>query len=332
MDTAKPAWDEELVDIVGDVRLDFMQIVLNGNGIPTLSYTTPDVEPAPSPAPLREVTTASRKTVLPLPSPPPARLLNISTRARVQTQDDVLIGGFIVTGSGPRKMVIRALGPSLQVDGTPVPGRLANPTLELFQQGNPVPIDSNDNWKENEAAVEATTLAPPNDLEAVIVRTLNPGAYTAIVRGQNRGTGIGLAEVYDLSAEVASELANLSSRGFVETGDNVMIGGFIVGPASAGGAKIVVRGIGPSLQKQLPAALEDTTLELRDKNGAQIGSNDDWQQSPRASEIQTAGLAPENSAESAILLPAVAPGAYTAILRGKGGETGIGLVEIYNVR
>ena len=323
VDTAKPIWQEELVDVVGSVRLDFIQIVLNGNNIPTISYTTPD-EGTVS----REVTTASRNTPL---AGLPGRLQNISTRARVQTDDNVLIGGFIINGATPKKVILRGIGPSLQANGAPFPGRLEDPVIELYQQGNSEPIATNDNWRDNEADVTATGLQPTNDFESAIVRTLSPGAYTAIVRGQNRSSGVGLAEVYEIAGSEEAKLLNLSTRGFVETGDNVMIGGFITGPANRGPTGVVVRGIGPSLKNQLPTALNDTTLELRDGQGNLIEENDDWQQSAGAAQIQTAGLAPGSSAESAILLPAAAPGLYTAILRGKGDTSGIGLVETYNI-
>jgi len=322
VDKASPVWNEELVDEVGFVRLDFMQIVVNGKGIPTISYTTPE----PDANTVREVTTASRKAPMPVAGDQ-ARLLNISTRARVQTDDNVLIGGFIITGFLPKQVIIRGIGPSLASN---VPGRLDDPMLELFQQGNPVPIASNDDWKENEAQVQATTLAPTNDRESALVRTLAPGAYTAIVRGKDRASGIGLVEIYDLG-DVTSTLANLSTRGFVETGDNAVIGGFIEGPLTGAGLKVVVRGIAPSLKNQLPAALDDTTLELRDANGGLLEGNDDWQQAAEASEIQNVNLAPTNTKESAILVPSLPPGPYTAILRGKGNTTGIGVVEIYNV-
>jgi hypothetical protein len=229
VDTAQPIWDEELVDEIGNivvdgqgtpVRQDFMQIVLNGNGIPTLSYTTPDV-PGP-PVQQRDVTTASRNTPMPPPAGPalPARLQNISTRARVQTDDNVLIGGFIINGSAPKKVIVRGIGPSLQASGAPFPGRLEDPVLELYQQGNATPIATNDNWRENEADVVATGLQPTNDSEAAIVRTLSPGAYTAIVSGQNRSSGVALAEVYEVGGTEEAKLLNLSTRGFVEAGDN----------------------------------------------------------------------------------------------------------------
>ena len=332
VDTATPHWDEELVDVVDNVRLDFMQIVLNGNGIPTISYTTPDVSPAPSQPPLRQVTTASRNTPLALPSDR-ARLLNISTRANAKTGDNIPIAGFIITGTAPKKVLVRAIGPSLQVNGAPVPGRLDDPTLELYQQGNSTPIATNDDWKEHQAEIVATNLPPSDDRESAIAQTLSPGTYTAVLRGKNNSTGIAVVEAYDVSNDASSILANISTRGFVETGDNVMIGGFIAGPANLAGTTIVARGIGPSLKTNgVASALDDTTLEVRDVNGVLLAENDDWAQSTSAADIQTAGLAPSNAAESAVLLPLVRPGNYTAILRGKNNTTGVGLVEVYNLR
>ncbi|MFL6584949.1 MAG: hypothetical protein ACJ8KU_10585 [Chthoniobacterales bacterium] len=330
VDTATPHWDEELVDVVDNVRLDFMQIVLNGNGIPTISYTTPDVSPAPSSPPPRQVTTASRNVPLPLTTSR-ARLLNISTRADVKTGNDIPIAGFIVTGSSPKKVLVRAIGPSLQVNGTPVAGRLDDPTLELYQQGNPSPIATNDNWKEHQADIEASGLPPKDDRESAIVMTLAPGAYTAVVRGKDNTTGIALAEAYDIGGEATSVVANLSTRGFVETGDNVMIGGFIAGPADLGPTTVVARGLGPSLKSQVPTAMDDPTLDVYDANGVILASNDDWQKSGDATEIQSLGLAPGDAAESVVLLPLVRPGGYTAILRGKNNTTGVGLVELYNI-
>lgn len=322
VDTAEPIWDEELVDEVGDVRLDFIQIVLNGNGIPTISYTTPEKKKE------REVTTASRKAPLPASAP---RLLNISTRARVKTGDNVLIGGFIITGTLPRPVIVRALGPSLKINRAPVPGRLSDPTLELYEAGNATPIATNDNWKAQRAAVKASGLPPPNDAESAIVRTLAPGAYTAVVRGKGGDTGIALAEVYDLGAGSDSQLANLSTRGFVELSDNAMIGGFIIGPKTAGPTNVVVRGIGPSLMPGIPGALDDPTLQLFDSNGTSLELNDNWQQSPGASKVQNVKLAPTKTAEAAIFAANLAPGGYTAVLRGKGQTTGVGLVEVYDV-
>lgn len=256
----------------------------------------------------------------PSPTPSPPHLLNIATRLRVQTGDNVLIGGFIITGTDPKQLVIRGIGPSLaQFFSDP----LSDPTLELYQ-GDTL-LATNNDWKESQAEVEATGLQPSNDLESAIVRTLVPGNYTAIVRGNGNSTGIGVVEAYDLSPSANSKLANIATRGFVDTGDNVMIGGFITG----GDAQIVIRAIGPSLGNfGVSGTLQDPTLELVNSNGGIIRSNNDWKESQQ-SEISATGLQPGDDREAALIesLPA---GNYTAIVRGAGNSTGIGLVEIYD--
>ena len=186
----------------------------------------------------------------------------------------MLIGGFIITGTDPKKVIIRGIGPSLAQFFS---GALADPTLDLYQ-GTTL-LTSNNNWKtDQQAEIEATGIPPSNDLESAIVRTLAPGSYTAILRGNNNTTGIGVVEVYDLSQTANSELANISSRGFVDAGDNVMIGGLIVGGGTGGGTvRVIVRAIGPSLSNSgLLGALQDPTLELHDGNGTTIRSNDNW--------------------------------------------------------
>jgi hypothetical protein len=260
-----------------------------------------------------------------------ARQLNISTRMRVQSGDNALIGGFIITGTNPKKVIIRGTGPSLTPFG--VPGALEDTTLELFA-GN-TSLAFNDNWKDTQAAeIQATGIPPTDDRESAIVQTLAPGAYTAILRGKDNTAGIGVVEGYDLTSNIPTKLANISTRGFVEAGDNVMIGGFIVGAglgnSGAGSARIVIRAIGPSLtQFGVANALQDPTLELHDGNGNTIGFNDNWQDS-QATEIQATGLAPTDEKESAIVRTLLT-GAYTAIVRGNNSGTGVGLVEAYNV-
>jgi hypothetical protein len=254
--------------------------------------------------------------------PPPAlptTLGNISTRLRVETGDNVLIGGFIITGAGPKKVLMRAIGPSL-----PLSGVLANPTLELHDDMGTLLV-SNDNWKDapNKQEIIDTTIAPTNDLESAILMTLDPGAYTAIVRGVNDATGIGLIEAYDLESTTDSQLANISTRGRVQTGDNVMIGGFIILGDEA--QEVIVRAIGPSLP--LAGKLANPVLELHDKDGATIATNDDWR-SDQETQIIDTGLPPNDDLESAIFA-LLAPDAYTAIVRGVNGTTGIGLVEVY---
>jgi hypothetical protein len=258
---------------------------------------------------------------------PSPKLLNISTRMQVLTDSNVLIGGFIISGSAPKKVIVRAIGPSLS---SFLQGALANPTLELHEPDGT--IISNDDWKDDQQAdIEATGLQPGNDLESAIVETLTPGAYTAIVQGKDATTGIGLVEAYDLDQPADSELANISTRGFIDTGDNVMIGGFIIGPDASGDTTILVRSLGPSLTALgVPGALEDPTLELHDGSGNTLVANDDWKDDQQA-DIEATGLEPSDDRESAIL-STLSPGAYTAIVRGALDSTGVGLVEVYHLQ
>lgn len=263
---------------------------------------------------------------------PPAQLLNISTRVRVQGGDKVGIGGFIITGAGEKRVLVRGIGPSLTSNGVPVEGRLQDPVIELFD-GNGVSITANDNWKDSpeRADIEASGLAPSNDAEAAIARTIPPGAYTAVLYGQGDSQGIGLVEAYDRDRGGASEMANISTRGVVETGDNVLFGGFIA-RARSGAANVIVRAIGPSLTgKGVPDALQDPTVELVNNNGETVDSSDDWKTSADQAEVTARGLAPQDDRESATF-ETVAPGNYTVIVRGKAETTGVGLVEIYNVK
>ena len=265
----------------------------------------------------------------------PTGAANISTRLSVGTGDNVLIGGFITQGNAPMKLVVRGIGPSL----LGVSGVLADPYLELHS--GMVTLASNDNWKDNlaggnqEEAIKNTGLMPTNDLESAILSVLDPGSYTAIMHGTNNGTGVGLVEVYNLGAasmDVSGEthLVNISTRGFVQTGDNVMIGGFINQGATP--TKVLIRGIGPTLtQAGVKGALANPVLELHGPRGGTIATNDDWVSDPtQKSAILATGLAPANGLESAILftLP-VGEDAYTAIVSGVNGTAGIGLVEAY---
>jgi hypothetical protein len=249
---------------------------------------------------------------------------------RVQTDDNVLIAGVIITGNGDKKVLFRALGPSLKSNNVPIPGRLADPVLELHDKNGAL-LTTNDDWKDSpqRSEIEASGVAPEDEKESVILRTLEPNPYTAIVRGKDRTTGIGLIEAYDLDTSVASVLANISTRGFVETNDNVMIGGFIAGNHT-GNTRILVRALGPSLKNVLPAALDDTFLELHDRNGATVATNDNWKENQRA-EIEATGIPPSHDLESA-MVRTVIPDAYTVIVRGKNNTVGVGLVEIYNIK
>jgi hypothetical protein len=233
-----------------------------------------------------------------------------------------LIGGFIVTGTQPKKVIVRAIGPSLSVAG-----KVTDPTLEL-RNGTGALIRLNDNWKDTQQAeIIATTIPPANDLESAIVQTLpaNGASYTAIVRGANNTAGIGLVEAYDLDRTVNSKLANISTRGLVQTGDNALIAGTIVLGSAA--QRVLVRAIGPSLT--FTGKLADPTLELRDGNGGLLRSNDNWKDTQQAEIIATT-IPPTNDLESAIVQTLPANGAaYTAIVRGATNTTRVAVVEIY---
>ena len=261
----------------------------------------------------------------------PSQAMNISTRARVETGDNVLIGGFIVTGSAAKTVIVRAIGPTLSQHG--VSDVLADPTLELHT-ANGALLRSNDNWRDDPSQASqiiASGLAPSSNLESAIIATLQPGKYTAIVRGKNSRQGIALAEVYDLDPAADSELGNISGRSFVQTSDDVMIGGFIIGN-NIGASKVIIRAIGPSLsQHGVSNVLANPTLELYDADGTLLGSNDNWRDDPdQAARIRAANLAPSNPLESAIWA-SLAPGNYTVIVRGKNNGLGIGLAEIYSL-
>lgn len=260
------------------------------------------------------------------------RPLNVSTRLRTQTGDNVLIGGFVIGGSEPKRVIVRAIGPSLAAAG--VPGVLADPVLELYNQVSAL-IASNDNWRSSQAAeIQGTPFAPTDDRESAIVITLAPGIYTGIVRGSGGTTGVALVEVYDLATGANSRLINISSRGRVETGDNVMIGGFVIGAGlgvnESGSVKVLVRAIGPSLAASgVPGPLLDPVLELHDGTGAILATNDNWKDTQQAS-IQATGLAPTDDRECAILIT-LPKGIYTGIVRGKNNSSGVALVEVYQV-
>jgi PKD repeat protein len=257
-------------------------------------------------------------------SPSAAQLLNISSRLRVEVGDNTLIGGFIVTGSDAKKVVVRALGPSTQV-----PGNVADTVLELHDSTGAL-VTSNDDWGSSTEAsqIQAAGLAPGNAKESAILRTLNPGAYTAVVRGKNGAVGTAVVEAYDLDSTSNSKLANLSTRGFVQTGDNILIAGFITGNRNAN-INVLLRAMGPSLAGVVPTALADPIMELHNSNGATLAINDNWQDSQKT-EIEQTGIPPGNPKESAIVA-SLPPGAYTAIVRGANGAIGNAVVEVYNL-
>ena len=258
----------------------------------------------------------------------PAQALNISGRARAETGQGVIISGFIVAGNAPKRVGVRALGPSLANFG--VSGPLADPVIQL-NRGDGSLVMANDNWKNSQQTeITGAGLAPSDDKEAALIATLTAGNYTAIVSGKNGGTGVALAEIYDLDQAADSRLANISTRAHIGTGSNVLIGGFITG-SKIGATRVAVRALGPSLQQfGITNPLPDPRLELHDANGALLASNDNWQSdASQAALITSYGLAPPNNLESAIAI-SLAPGAYTAIVTGKSNQTGIGLIEIYD--
>jgi hypothetical protein len=259
---------------------------------------------------------------------PAPEALNISTRLRVETGDNAMIGGFIVIGNAPKSLILRGIGPSLTSLG--IGDALADPVMTL-RGASGATIYQNDNWHDDpaqSAQISAAGLAPQDARESGIAATLSPGSYTAVLTGANQTTGVGLVEIYDTDRAADSRLGNISTRGFVQSGSNVMIGGFILGGAS-GNTRVAVRGLGPSLG--LSNFLSDPTLELHDSIGTMLASNDNWQDDPTsAAQLASNGLAPHNNLESGIFL-LLQPGAFTAILAGRNGGTGIGLVEVYNL-
>jgi hypothetical protein len=242
-----------------------------------------------------------------------------------------MIGGFIITGNTAKPLLLRGMGPSLTGAGVPANRVLLDPVLELHGPGGA--FVQNDNWKDSpfRSQFEGTPFQPTDDREAVIVATVQPGAYTAVLTGKGQTTGVGLVEAYDIDQSTDSQLANVSTRGYVQTADNVMIGGFILGGSTAD-TQVVVRGIGPSLsQFGLSNVLADPTLELHDGNGTTLITNDDWTDDPvSAAQLTAHGLAPQDPKESGIFT-SLPPGQFTAILAGKNGGVGIGLVEVYNI-
>jgi hypothetical protein len=286
-------------------------------------------------------TGASQNFTLQIEPPVTTNITNFSTRASVQTGQNVMIGGFIVQGTGPKKVIIRAIGPELTQYG--ITNALADPTLELYNGGGAL-VGSNDNWQtttiggsiniDQVSDILNSGFAPTDPREPAIITELPPGIYTTIVRGVNNTTGVALVEADDLSPETTAVLGNISTRGSVQTGENVMIGGFMV--QGTGTKKVIIRAIGPGLtQYGITNALANPTLELHDASGALIGSNDDWQTTiiggiiagNQVSDILNSGFVPTGASESAIIANLQA-GNYTAIVSGVNNTTGVALVEV----
>jgi hypothetical protein len=251
---------------------------------------------------------------------PAVHLANISTRLPVGAGDNVLIAGFTITGSQAKKVIVRGLGPLL-----PVNANLADPTLELHDSFGGI-VAGNDNWRDTQQdELKATTIPPTNDHDSAIVRNLAPGAYTAVLAGKGTTTGVGLVEVYDLDLTADSRLANIATRGRVGDGDDVLICGTIA--VGNGTTTVLFRALGPSTG--VPGALNDPTLELHDGQGATIATNDNWQDTQGAA-IQNTTIPPNDPREAAILRD-LTPGAYTAVVRGKNGTTGVAVIDAYQL-
>lgn len=255
----------------------------------------------------------------------PAALANVSTRTNVKTGEDVMIGGFIIEGTAAKKVVLRAIGPSLAAAA--VDGALADPLLKLLNSNGTL-IASNDRWNIAGQEVGALGLAPGDAREAALIATLPAGAYSAIVSGKRLASGVALFELYDLDP-ASSRIANISTRSRVESGDNVMIGGFILRDAKP--TKVIVRAIGPSLGlSDVSDALPDPTLEMYDGNGTLLAANDNWRTDQEAAIVDST-VAPADNREAAIV-STLAPGAYSAVIRGANGATGVALFEVYALR
>ncbi len=319
-DTAGQTVDAVMNSIISDRATLAADDINGGQFIYGAALQAPTPTPTPTPVP------TPTPTPTPAPTPTPSRLANISTRLKVGLGDDALIGGFIIKGSQPKKMILRAIGPSLSASG--LAGAMQDPILELHD-GSGRTIAQNDNWQTGGQAAEITAsgVAPSRSEESAVVATLSPGNYTAIVRGVNNTQGIALVEGYELDTP-ATRLVNLSTRGRIGTGDEVLIGGLIV----RGGLpkKVIVRALGPSLSGSVPGALADPTLEMYDSSGTLIAANDNWSTSPQRAEIIASTVPPSNSLESAVVV-SIPPGAYTAIVRGVNDTSGVGLVEVYDL-
>jgi plastocyanin len=333
--------------MVGTVNVAAATPTPTPSATPTPTVTpTPTATPTPTSTPTPTATATPTPTPTPSPTPTPtpmATSLNVSTRLEVGTGDQVLIGGIIITdtqssgsaafaATAGKRVLLRAIGPSLVNPPTNIPNALPDPVLELHA-GDGSLITSNDNWVDSpdKAEIEATGAQPTNDLESAIIATLDPGAYTAIVKGANDVTGIGVVEAYDLDPNNGSLFSNIATRGLVQTGDNVLIAGFILGPDGTADAPILIRAIGPSLpSSQVPDPLADPVLDLYDSNGTRLESNDNWMDSPDKAAIEATGIPPTNDLESAIY-DTLPTGAYTAIVSGKNSTTGVAVVEVYRL-
>jgi hypothetical protein len=285
------------------------------------------VAPLPTPTPTPTATPTATPT--PTPAKSASHLANISTRMKVGTGQNVLIGGFIVKGSQSKTLILRAIGPSLTASG--VANVLADPVLEVHDSTGAV-IASNDDWQESAQAsqIQQSGLAPTSSAESAILITLSPGNYTAVVSGYGGAQGNGLVEAYEMDTN-STRLVNISTRGRVGTVAEPMIGGLIVQGGTA--KKVIIRALGPSLgtgANPIVGALADPILELRDSSGNLLAVNDDWANSSQVADILASTIPPVNSSESAIVAT-LGGGNYTAIVRGVKDTSGVALVEVFDL-
>lgn len=275
--------------------------------------------PFPPPTPTPSATPAATPANESAPT-----LVNVSTRAHVGSGDQVMIGGFIITGAEPKNVLLRGLGPSLGQAG--VSNALGDPVLEVYNQAGAL-IARNDNWTSLPPDLASRGFAPRSALESVVVATLPTGSYTAVLSGANATTGTALLEIYDLSPPT-SMLSNISTRGEVASTADPMIGGFIINGTDP--AKVLVRALGPSLRPLgVEGALADPTLELRNSDGSLIFANDNWRTTQEA-QIRATSIPPNDDREAAIIAT-LPPGSYTAIVNDSGAGSGIALVEVYHL-
>ena len=313
------------VQAVMNAMISDLEVLSNDDisGVQAIYGAPAPTPPPPTPPPATPPPTPPPST--PPPSKEPGQLANISTRMKVGLDNEVLIGGFIITGSEPKRLILRAIGPSLTAAG--VAGALEDPMLELYD-GAGSSIRLNDDWQDSDGGdeVAATGVAPGNPREAAMVVTLQPGSYTAVVRGWEQTEGVGLVEAYVLDSSSA-QLVNLSTRGRIGVDEEALIGGVIVTGGS--GRRVIIRAIGPSMHG-MAGTLADPTLEVRDGAGNLVGQNNNWQSGPQAGEIVESGVPPQHGLESAVVATLI-PGNYTAVVRGANNGTGIGLVEVFDL-
>lgn len=328
-----PGWAHAFANwpAVKDDAIAFLAAGFAGEPPHPLPTPTPSASPSPSATPAPTATPTATPEPTGSPTPPPAKaptpskvLLNVSTRVGVQSGTSVMIGGFIITGDLPKQVVLRAIGPSLAEAG--VTDALSDPVLELYDSAGTL-VAQNDNVSSLAPDRIPTGLKPVDGHESLISATLAEGVYTAVLRGANGATGVGLIELYDLDP-ASSQIINISTRGQVNLGGDAMIGGFIIGGDEP--TSVIVRAIGPSLAAaNIPNPLPDPALELYDGNGSLIFSNDNWRSS-QADQIINTGLAPTDDRESAIVAT-LEPGNYTALVRDAAAAQGVALVEVYNL-